>query len=89
MKKMNVKTFQRRYTWEKVEQVLTIMGWKLSEREKDRIIFRRGNQMIISFKTIGGKWKTEYFVGKKLLDSTGVNDAEFTQLLTMELGFSK
>ncbi len=65
------------------------MGWGLVKRERYRFVFKRGNEQIISFRTVGGKWKSEYFVKNRLQDSTGVNNAEFTKLLTMELGVLK
>ena len=89
MRKMRAKLFNRIPTWEEVEKVLSVRGWELSQREKGRLIFRRGEERIISFKTVGGMWKSEYFVGKKLEDCTGVSDADFTKLLTMELGVLK
>lgn len=76
-------------TWGKVEKVLAVVGWELVGRDRNRFVFHRGSEQIISFRTVGGMRKSEYFVRNKLQDSTGVNNAEFTKLSTMELGVLK
>jgi hypothetical protein len=86
---MGVRTFNKEITWDKVEQMLAVIGWTLVEKKKNHFDFAKGIEHIISFRTVGGKWKSDYFVGRKLRDSTGVNDAHFAKLITMELALSK
>lgn len=76
-------------SWYKVQKVLEVVGWQLVDDKLTRKVFVRGNEKIVSLKTVGDMWKSEYFYRNKLKDTTGVFEREFIQLLTMEMGVLK
>lgn len=57
--------------------------------EKDRKIFSRGNEKLVAFRFLKDKWKAEYFVGKRLSDSTGLDEEGWAKVLMMEMGVLK
>ena len=75
-------------TWETVKNTLQQMGWYQMSRSSDRIVFERGNERIIAH-NVYGKWKTEYWQGTRMLDSTGMLDENMSKILTLEMGVTK
>jgi hypothetical protein len=90
MKHMKSKAQHRRIpTWNEVAKVLEVRGWQLYKDTKFKKVFVRGNERIVAFRTVGGKWKAEYFYKNKLEDTSGIFDANFVKLMTMEMGVLK
>lgn len=75
--------------WVQIGEMLKYRGWSLTETEKHKITYQRGNEKIMAKKVLGNKWKAEYFVNERLLDSTGIQNETFAKVLTMEMGVSK
>lgn len=75
--------------WVQIGEMLKYRGWLLTEVEKHKIIYQRGNESIVAKKLLGNKWKAEYFVNGKLLDSTGIHSEKFAKILTIEMGAIK
>lgn len=76
-------------TWDEIGKMLIYRGWLLTEREKNKIIYQRGKERIIAVRILGNKWKSEYFIGTRLSDSTGVQNETYAKILTIELGVNK
>jgi len=50
---------------------------------------RRGNEKVSVFQTFEGRWKAEFFYGKRLQDSTGASDEFFAKVITIEFAALK
>lgn len=68
---------RREPTWEELAKYAGIWGWFGQHIGKDKIIFERGRQRIEAKKVPStNKWKVEYYSGKIMDDTTGL-EAEF------------
>ena len=75
-------------TWKDVEELLARRGWQLHKFETKKKEFHRGREILLIFKKPDGHWNVEYFIGRKLDDSTGPFDDEKTaRIWATEMGF--
>lgn len=89
MKTISRRKFSQLPSWQVIGNTLEPLGWFLEKKQKKIIVFERGRERIIAHSFMPRKWKVDYFVGKRLLDSTGIHDEGFAKVMVMELGVSK
>jgi len=76
-------------TWEEVIKMMEVRGWNLVRNEPRKKEWARGNEKVRTFRTFEKQWKTEYFMGRRLQDSTGESDEFFAKVITLELAAFK
>jgi len=76
-------------TWDEVIKMMAIRGWQLATNERAKKVWRRGKEEVRTFRTFEGHWKTEFFYGTRLQDSTGESDEFFAKAITLELAAFK
>lgn len=73
-------------SWKEFTKNLNALGWHLDVDKTNFKKFRRGNQVIALVKVEKNKWKTEYFLSGRLIDSAGINDEEWAKIIALEFG---
>lgn len=76
-------------TWDELSKMMEIRGWQLVRNERAKKVWRRGREEVRTFKTFENRWKTEFFIGRRLQDSTGESDEFFARVITFELAVLK
>ena len=80
---------RRLLTWDEVNKFMIIRGWQLVTNERTKKVWRRGREEVRTFRTFEGHWKTEFFIGTRLQDSTGESEEFFAKAITLELAAFK
>ena len=76
----------REMSWKEFTKSLSALGWQLETNKTNLKKFRRGSQIIALVKVGKKKWKTEYFLANRLVDSAGINDEEWAKIIALEFG---
>ncbi|HLC39473.1 MAG TPA: hypothetical protein VJJ76_01175 [archaeon] len=80
---------RRLLTWNEVNRMMEVRGWQLVTNERTKKEWKRGNEKVSVFKTFEGRWKAEFFYGRRLQDSTGTHDEFFAKVMTVEFAAMK
>ena len=80
---------RRLLTWDEVAKMMEIRGWQLVKNEPKNKVWKRGIEEVRTYLTFEGQWKTEFFYGRRLQDSTGESDEFFAKVITLELAAFK
>jgi len=75
----------KKLPWSEVSKLLSGVGWELDKDRKDLKRYKRGLQLLVLNKVGKDKWKIEYFVGGKLVDSAGITTGEYTKACVAEM----
>lgn len=53
------------------------------------IVFERGKQKIVVRRMEGNNWEVDYYSGKVMDDTSGIDDSRFAKMETIKMGLFK
>lgn len=79
----------KRLPWSEVRRSLEAIGWITKKDDTKAKVFAKGMQRLSILRMDRDKWKVEFFWGRHLDDSMGINDTDSAKILALEFGMLK
>ena len=87
MKVNSITTKFRKMPWSTLNNFLKSIGWEQQVDRKNLKRYKIGSKTLVIINVGKNKWKVDYFIGRRLVDSAGVMDEEFAKVMAGELGW--
>lgn len=83
------KDMEKEPSWQAIAKSIEVFGWFTERLNKKILVLERGNQRIVARKISGDNWKVEYFEGRRLDDTAGINKGIFAKYEVFEMALAK